>query len=85
MAKASRQAHTEPAAPSSYDMLCERVMRQVNSAKGEVDKHVHVERWGAGEADWERLLGDIAENDSVTIARRDDGSADLFWKVPREF
>jgi len=46
---------------------------------------VHLERLGAYEADWELLLSEIEENDNVTIAQRDDGSVDLFWKVPKDF
>lgn len=85
MAKAQSQAQIETTPVTSFSLLAERVTRQINSARGDTDKHVHLERLGAYEADWERLLTEIDENDNVTVAQRDDGSVDLFWKVPKEF
>ncbi|MBT9529760.1 MAG: DUF1654 domain-containing protein, partial [Pseudomonas sp.] len=34
--------------------------------------------------DWAQLLGEIAENDNVTLAHRDDGAVQLFWQPPCE-
>jgi len=34
--------------------------------------------------DWDTLLAEIAENDNVTLAHRDDGGVQLFWTVPKE-
>ncbi|MCK9802069.1 DUF1654 domain-containing protein, partial [Pseudomonas sp. MAFF 302030] len=34
--------------------------------------------------EWERLLEEIAENDNVTLAYRDDGGVQIFWVVPKE-
>jgi hypothetical protein len=34
--------------------------------------------------DWGQLLEEIAENDNVTLAHRDDGGVQLFWTVPKE-
>ena len=34
--------------------------------------------------DWERFLDEVAENDNVTIAPREDGSVRLSWVVPKE-
>ncbi|WP_338544926.1 DUF1654 domain-containing protein [Pseudomonas benzopyrenica] len=85
MAKAQPQAQIESTPVTSYSLLAERVMRLINSARGDTDRHVHLERLGAYEADWELLLSEIEENDNVTIAQRDDGSVDLFWKVPKDF
>ena len=38
---------------------------------------------GDSPEDWARILDEIAENDNVTIAWRDDG-VQLFWTVPTE-
>ncbi len=59
-------------------------MRQVNATRGDKEKHAHVERLGALEQDWSRLMTEIAENENVRIAERDDGSVDLFWTVPKD-
>lgn len=68
-----------------FNVLCDRVMRQVNAARGDKEKHVHIERLGAVESDWSRLMSEISENDNVRVAHRDDGSVDLFWTVPKEY
>lgn len=36
------------------------------------------------EEEWARLLEEIAENDNVTLAYRDDGGVQIFWVVPKE-
>ena len=36
------------------------------------------------EEEWGRLLEEIAENDNVTLAYRDDGGVQIFWVVPKE-
>ena len=36
------------------------------------------------EDEWARLLEEIAENDNVTLAHRDDGGVQFFWTVPKE-
>lgn len=69
---------------TSYDRLTLRVSRLVNTARGVIDKHVHVERLDAAAEDWELLLEAIGETEGVIVAHRDDGSIDLFWKVSYE-
>ncbi|WP_017703465.1 DUF1654 domain-containing protein, partial [Pseudomonas syringae] len=36
------------------------------------------------EDDWAQLLEEIAENDNVTLAWRDDGGVQIFWTLPKE-
>jgi hypothetical protein len=36
------------------------------------------------EDEWSQLLEEIAENDNVTLAYRDDGGVQIFWTVPQE-
>ena len=36
------------------------------------------------EDEWSQLLEEIAENDNVTLAYRDDGGVQIFWTVPKE-
>lgn len=71
-------------ASGSFKTLCDRVMAQVNAALGDKDKHILVEQLSANDEDWEKLMGEIAENEHVRLARRDDGSVDLFWTVPKD-
>jgi hypothetical protein len=36
------------------------------------------------EDDWAQLLEEIAENDNVTLAWRDDGGVQIFWTVLKD-
>jgi hypothetical protein len=36
------------------------------------------------EDEWNQILEEIAENDNVTLAYRDDGGVQIFWTVPKE-
>ena len=71
--------------PSSYELLGIRVQRAINSPKAQSSKSALLERTEDDDAaDWDRILDEIAENENVTIAHRDDGMIQLFWTVPKE-
>jgi hypothetical protein len=82
MAKQKPLASQEP---SSYDLLGMRIQRAINTPKAQLSKSVLLERSANDDpADWERILNEIAENDNVTIAHRDDGIIQLLWIVQKE-
>lgn len=82
MAKQKPQA---PKTPTSYELLGVRVQRAVNTPKAQTSRSVLLERSANDDpADWDRILDEIAENDNVTIAHRDDGLIQLLWTVPKE-
>lgn len=82
MAKQKPQA---PKEPSSYELLGMRIQRAINTTKAQTSKSVVLERSANDDpADWHRVLDEIAENDNVTIAHRDDGLIQVFWTVPKE-
>lgn len=71
--------------PSSYELLGLRIQRAINTPKAQTAKSVLLERSANDEqADWDRILDEIAENENVTIAHRDDGLIQLLWTVPKE-
>ncbi|MBD9396583.1 DUF1654 domain-containing protein [Pseudomonas sp. PDM11] len=76
---------TQPAASlSSYEQLGARVSRAINAPAAQRSRSaVLLRAEGDNPEDWARLLDEIAENDNVTIAWRDDG-VQLFWTVPAE-
>lgn len=81
MARQKSQAAKEP---SSYELLGARIQRSINSPKAQASKSAVLERSSNDSPeDWDRLLEEIAENDNVTIAHRDDGHVQLFWTVPK--
>ncbi|WNW10105.1 DUF1654 domain-containing protein [Pseudomonas sp. DTU_2021_1001937_2_SI_NGA_ILE_001] len=70
---------------SSYEVLGLRIQAVVNSPRAQAAKAVVLEPSANDDpADWERILDEIAENENVTVARRDDGAVQLTWTVPRD-
>ena len=79
------KAKSAPKPPSSYELLSLRIQRAINTPKAQTAKSVLLERSANDEqADWDRILDEIAENENVTIAHRDDGLIQLLWTVPKE-
>ncbi|AJO77738.1 MULTISPECIES: DUF1654 domain-containing protein [Pseudomonas] len=73
------------APPSSYERLGLRVQKIINSPAAQKAKAALIFRQPDEMPDeWERLLEEIAENDNVTLAYRDDGGVQVFWVVPKE-
>ncbi|MGF6393354.1 DUF1654 domain-containing protein [Pseudomonas plecoglossicida] len=78
-------ASTAPKTPSSYEQLGLRIQKIINSPTAQRSRAALIFRL-ADESpdDWETLLEEIAENDNVTLAHRDDGGVQIFWTVPKE-
>ena len=72
-------------APGSYELLGARISKIINSPTAQKARSALIFRQ-AGEKpdDWQQLLEEIAENDNVTLAWRDDGGIQIFWTVPKE-
>ncbi|MCU7645574.1 DUF1654 domain-containing protein [Pseudomonas piscis] len=70
---------------SSYERLGVRIQKIINSPTAQKAKAALIFRLADEPQDeWERLLEEIAENDNVTLAYRDDGGVQIFWVVPKE-
>ncbi|MFN3354839.1 MAG: DUF1654 domain-containing protein [Pseudomonas sp.] len=82
MAKSSSAA---PTPPDAYERLAVRVQKIINSTNAQKARAALIFRLpGEPEDEWQRLLEEIAENDNVTLAYRDDGGVQIFWVVPKE-
>ncbi|MBP1125216.1 MULTISPECIES: DUF1654 domain-containing protein [Pseudomonas] len=82
MAKSSPAVAT---APDAYQQLAVRVQKIINSTNAQRAKAALIFRLPEEpEDEWARLLEEIAENDNVTLAYRDDGGVQIFWVVPKE-
>ncbi|MCS4249512.1 DUF1654 domain-containing protein [Pseudomonas sp. BIGb0164] len=74
-----------PTPPDAYERLAIRVQKIINSTPAQKAKAALIFRLpDEPEEEWERLLEEIAENDNVTLAYRDDGGVQIFWVVPKE-
>ncbi|MGC5700477.1 DUF1654 domain-containing protein [Pseudomonas sp. NFXW11] len=70
---------------SSYERLGIRIQKIINSPTAQKAKAALIFRLADEPQDeWEQLLEEIAENDNVTLAYRDDGGVQIFWVVPKE-
>lgn len=75
---------TQDASSTSYEQLGSRISRAINSPAAQRSRSaVLLRAEGDSPEDWSRILDEIAENDNVTIAWRDDG-VQLFWTLPAE-
>lgn len=74
-----------PTAPDAYERLAVRVQKIINSTQAQKAKAALIFRLpDEPEEQWQRLLEEIADNDNVTLAYRDDGGVQIFWVVPKE-
>ena len=71
--------------PSPYELLAQRVQKIINSTHAQKAKAALISKHpDDSDDDWAQLLGEIAENDNVTLAHRDDGAVQLFWVVNQD-
>lgn len=81
----SKQSAATPAAPGAYERMGLRIQKIINSPTAQKSKAALLFKLpDESEDDWARLLEEIAENDNVTLAWRDDGGVQIFWTVPKE-
>ncbi|NCE86311.1 hypothetical protein DK870_18160 [Pseudomonas sp. Q1] len=81
----AKSSSTAPTPPDAYERLALRVQKIINSTNAQKAKAALIFRLPDEPVDeWERLLEEIAENDNVTLAYRDDGGVQIFWVVPKE-
>jgi len=78
-------ASTSVATPGSYEQLGQRIQKIINSPTAQRSRAALIFRLAhETPEDWATLLDEIAENDNVTLAHRDDGGIQIFWTVPKE-
>ncbi|MBF8651912.1 DUF1654 domain-containing protein [Pseudomonas putida] len=71
--------------PASYQQLGMRIQKIINNPIAQRSRAALIFRLEQETPeDWDTLLAEIAENDNVTLAHRDDGGVQIFWTVPKE-
>lgn len=81
----SKQTSAAPFAPSAYERMGHRVQKIINSPAAQRAKAALLFKMAdESEDDWAQLLEEIAENDNVTLAWRDDGGVQIFWTVLKD-
>ncbi|BBT40915.1 DUF1654 domain-containing protein [Pseudomonas putida] len=86
MAKTKTASKSQaPTPPTRYELMGARIQKIVNSPAAQSSRSVILAKADhEAQEDWERFLDEVAENDNVTLAHRDDGSVHLAWTVPAE-
>lgn len=70
------------ASASPYERMALRVQKIINAPPAQRTRSALLFKHpDESPEDWRRLLDEIAENDNVTLAWRDDGGIQLFWVV----
>jgi hypothetical protein len=78
-------ATSATASSGSYERLGMRIQKIINAPTAQRSRSALIFRLAdEQEDDWSQLLEEIAENDNVTLAWRDDGGVQIFWTVPKE-
>lgn len=74
-----------PPTLGSYELMGTRVQKIINGQQAQKTRSALIFKLpDENDNDWGQLLEEIAENDNVTLAHRDDGGVQLFWTVPKE-
>lgn len=72
-----------PSAPTTFDLLGFRIQAAINSPRAQKAQAALLERMPSDrQADWDRLLDEISENDNVTVSLREDGYVQIAWTLP---
>lgn len=70
---------------TAYEQLAHRVQKIINAPAAQRSRSALLFRQPQETPEaWQQLLDEIAENDNVTLAWRDDGGIQLFWVVPSD-
>jgi hypothetical protein len=70
---------------SAYEQMAVRIQKIINAPPAQRTRSALLFRQPhESPEDWQQLLDEIAENDNVTLAWRDDGGIQLFWVVPSD-
>ena len=81
----SKHSAATPTPPGAYERMGIRIQKIINSTAAQRAKAALLFKLpDESEDDWAQLLEEIAENDNVTLAWRDDGGVQVFWTVPKE-
>lgn len=74
---------TAPTPPSSYELLARRIQKLILAPRAQLERRVVIARAPDElEADWDLLLDQLGEEESVTVAPQEDGSVRLTWAKP---
>ncbi|KQJ65366.1 hypothetical protein AN400_07325 [Pseudomonas aeruginosa] len=69
--------------PSPYELLALRIQKQLLTPRAQLERRAVIScRPDEPEEAWLHLLDELAQEDSLTITHRPDGSIELAWPHP---
>lgn len=77
------QKATLPTPPSSYELLARRIQKLILAPRAQLERRVVITRTPDElDTDWDLLLEQLGEEESVTMRPQVDGSVHLTWEKP---
>lgn len=74
---------TAPTLPSSYELLARRIQKQILAPRSQLERQAVITRAPEDlDADWDLLLEQLGEEESVSMAPQEDGSVRITWTKP---
>ncbi|MNN91708.1 hypothetical protein D3C81_2098560 [compost metagenome] len=74
---------TAPTPPTSYEFLARRIQKLILAPRAQLERRAVIARAPDElEEDWDLLLDQLSEEDSVTISPQENGSVHLTWAKP---
>ncbi len=74
---------TAPTPPSSYELIARRIQKLILAPRAQLERQVVIARApGELEEDWNLLLDQLGEEDSLTLSPQENGSVHLTWAKP---
>ena len=72
-----------PRVPSPYELLALRVQKQLLTPRAQLERRSVIARMpDEPEEAWLQLLDELAQEDSVTLTRLQDGTVEVSWRHP---
>ncbi|MCY1556966.1 hypothetical protein D9M68_937700 [compost metagenome] len=80
----ARKAVPRPASP--YEILAQRIKRQILSPVAQADRRTLISRLPEESSEaWDRLMDELNEEESVQMTKLDDGAVHLTWAAPTAY
>lgn len=74
---------TAPTLPTPYELLARRIQKLILAPRAQLERRAVIAREPDElEDDWNLLLEQLSEEESVTLAPQEDGSVYLTWAAP---
>lgn len=73
-----------PIPPTPFELMAQRIKRAILAPRSQLERRVKITRLpDETSEDWQTLLDQIDEEETVSLSPQEDGSVLVSWTVPR--